>query len=448
MTSRKKQQLKNRIIESRGRLLSTYPFFAILLMYVDFVAVTDIKKMSINENSIFFNYVYIDKLKDSELDYMLCHLLMHLICGDIWENDFAYEETYHLACDIIVNNSLLGMGFKDKYFTHLGYLYSYIPGVTYSIDGYDAESIYYKFLYKVENLDEYSKNKLLPDSHKYWKFNKNNEESGEIILKAEYDVFFKDLEMKDEKEENKKGKELSKNSKEIEEGNKNDKSNNDKIKKVWAKIITQAVNNANVGDSENTFGIVPLLLQRQLDDNKTSKIDWKKLLNNFLQENIYDYTFSPPDKRYIESDFFLPDFNPTEYSIKDVILMIDTSGSIDIKNLSKFYAEISGVIEQFNGNFTGKLGFFDCEVKGKLQDFCSKGELKNIIPLGGGGTNFFCIFEYIKENYNSNSPCCIIIFTDGYGEFPNKNELSIPILWVINNEEITPPFGKTIRILD
>lgn len=45
-------------------------------------------------------------------------------------------------------------------------------------------------------------------------------------------------------------------------------------------------------------------------------------------------------------------------------------------------------------------------------------------------------------------PTSIIILTDGYAPFPEE-ELAggIPVLWLLNNEEVDPPWGKIARIV-
>ncbi|MBO4468037.1 MAG: hypothetical protein J5766_01920, partial [Clostridia bacterium] len=66
---------------------------------------------------------------------------------------------------------------------------------------------------------------------------------------------------------------------------------------------------------------------------------------------------------------------------------------------------------------------------------------------GGGGTDFSVIFDYIRKSMKD-LPACIIIFTDGKGPYPKRAEaMDIPVLWIINNTEITPPFGRTVRLL-
>ena len=74
--------------------------------------------------------------------------------------------------------------------------------------------------------------------------------------------------------------------------------------------------------------------------------------------------------------------------------------------------------------------------------------LLGITPIGGGGTDFRTIFHYIRDDYKADLPACIIIFTDGDGPYPPQSEtMGIPVLWIINNPHITPPWGKTVRVI-
>ncbi len=48
---------------------------------------------------------------------------------------------------------------------------------------------------------------------------------------------------------------------------------------------------------------------------------------------------------------------------------------------------------------------------------------------------------------HDNPPASTIILTDGYAPFL-KEELAqdIPVLWLINNDNVNPPWGKVARI--
>ena len=78
--------------------------------------------------------------------------------------------------------------------------------------------------------------------------------------------------------------------------------------------------------------------------------------------------------------------------------------------------------------------------------FENEEEFRIIRPAGGGGTDFQIIFEYVAKHMEK-PPASIIILTDGYAPFPQeKLAMGIPVLWLLNNEKVDPPWGKVARI--
>ncbi|MBR3965666.1 MAG: hypothetical protein IKJ91_01175 [Clostridia bacterium] len=198
---------------------------------------------------------------------------------------------------------------------------------------------------------------------------------------------------------------------------------------------------------DKSRGTVPAGVERIINELKNPILDWRTILNDFIQEEICDYSFAPPDRRMDDSPFFLPDFNEKDYEAKNLLFMIDTSGSMSNKDITDCYSEIYGAIQQFNGKLTGKLGFFDAVVVEPIP-FEDEDEFKIIRPKGGGGTSFEIIFEYVREHMMDDLPVSIIILTDGYAPYPDKEAaMNIPVLWIINNEEKEPPWGKVARLL-
>lgn len=44
-------------------------------------------------------------------------------------------------------------------------------------------------------------------------------------------------------------------------------------------------------------------------------------------------------------------------------------------------------------------------------------------------------------------PASIIILTDGFAPFPQEKLAGgIPVLWLLNNDTVNPPWGKVARI--
>ena len=78
----------------------------------------------------------------------------------------------------------------------------------------------------------------------------------------------------------------------------------------------------------------------------------------------------------------------------------------------------------------------------------SVSDLMNIVPVGGGGTDFRSIFDYIRLERYDDLPASVVIFTDGEGPYPEESEtMGLPVLWVLHDSAAYPPFGKTIRLI-
>jgi len=170
------------------------------------------------------------------------------------------------------------------------------------------------------------------------------------------------------------------------------------------------------------------------------------ILNDFVQEEIVDYSFTPPDRRFDESPFFLPDFNDKDDCVEDILFMIDTSGSMSDDMITAAYSEVKGAIDQFDGKLKGWLGFFDAAII-EPNPFTNEDEFRIIKPAGGGGTDFQIIFEYVQKHMADKFPASIIIFTDGLAPFPKETlAVGIPVLWLLNNDKVDPPWGKVARI--
>ena len=58
------------------------------------------------------------------------------------------------------------------------------------------------------------------------------------------------------------------------------------------------------------------------------------------------------------------------------------------------------------------------------------------------------MIEYVKEKMMDDPPVSIVIITDGDAQFPGiEATVGIPVLWVIDNDRVTPPWEKVARIL-
>ena len=429
MTEQRKRRIRNKIQEARERLLSSHPFYGLLLMYLKYVSVPQIKKISTNGRCIYFNPDFIEKLYPDELNYILIHQILHIVYGHIWCQRDVRGADYHFACDIFINLLLENTEFGVERYPHLGDIYRKHPNHI-DLREKTPEEIQEFLPFSLYVFNEQTRSKFIVDSDALWDKKNDNGQLGEIII---------DLPKIEGKLRSGKGLAAEDGAGDGEEGT---------FKQEWQLRAATAASSMMSDKKVNSgAGDIPDSVKRMIDKMKEPVLDWKKILHNFVQERVNDYSFSPPDRRFGDFDFFLPDFNEKDFVSKEILFMVDTSGSIKEDELAAVYSEIKGAIEQFDGKLTGKLGFFDFWVTEPVP-FYSVDDLTKIIPIGGGGTSFDAIFEYLAYNCEDDLPACIVIFTDGMAPYPPESAaLGVPVLWIINNAKITPPWGLVTRVL-
>lgn len=175
-------------------------------------------------------------------------------------------------------------------------------------------------------------------------------------------------------------------------------------------------------------------------------IDWSVLVKNILSEDTTDYSFTHPDRRFLESDFVLPG----PYSIdklENVVFCYDTSGSINNSDLFAFYLETLSLLDNFS-SFKGWAAVCDAYLH-SFKEIDAKSTFNDSDFVGGGGTNFRPPFGEIERRQLN--PKAVFYFTDTYGSFPD-NEPPYPVYWLVRSEvgdmeERRVPFGTVVKFL-
>ena len=126
-----------------------------------------------------------------------------------------------------------------------------------------------------------------------------------------------------------------------------------------------------------------------------------------------------------------------------LLVFIDSSGSIAPKLLKRFLLTIKSIFSRTIKEID--MFFFDTELKSKEPIKTKVYNMHKIDVIGRGGTNFECIFEYIKKNQNKYDG--ILIFTDGYAPEVNlKYKLRTKLCWIIYDNEGVQPWMKKIGL--
>lgn len=379
--------MQNKLLRARTKLLMKEPFYGSLIMRMKF-ALAPCGTACTDMRRVIFDPAFLSQLSEDEVLFVLKHEVLHCVLQHGIRARGYQTQLYNIAADIVVNSSILHSLQLEEFSVHGEKVMHLAPdgkeGRTYT-----TEQVY-RMLLKDENA---SKSYGVPlDNHGIWEH--------------------------------------------FSEGS--------SVEEEWNEYVKDAIQKA--GTSWGMPEAVRAFLE-ELDYE--SRTDWRVVLHDFMQmtKTGADYTFTPPDRRFSEADFFLPSFTEMEEETVDNLwFLIDTSGSITDRELSELYTEVKVCMSQFP-NTSVKLSFFDTKVHG-VMELSTEKDLKNLIPVGGGGTSFKCIFQYMKENMEYELPTAILVLTDGCAWYPNEEAaMGVPVLWVLTGmPDKKAPWGKTVHI--
>lgn len=419
-----------RLLLSRMRILCNHGFYGLLLMHMIYAVDEEVETACTDGKRITFGTDFLDSLSDVELDFVMMHEVLHVVLQHCLRGNNRDPENFNIACDIVVNsNILLENNMKSASIT----LSQYGESMHLTPNGkegyeYTAEQVY-EMLPKQKKKPQ-AKSSGSGDGKSGNASDNQTNNSGVAKGRAKHQQAQMPENMASSWDDHSRWGMYEED---------------DALRDVWVKRFEDAAEAISIRDPSNSRGLLPLFAKRILEELRKAQTDWRAILNDFIQEEVVDYSFSPPDRRFDESPFFLPDFNGKEDMVEDILFMIDTSGSMSDKMITAAYSEVKGAIDQFDGKLKGWLGFFDAAII-EPKPFSNEEEFRVIRPAGGGGTDFQIIFEYVQQHMEK-PPASIIILTDGFAPFPQeKLAMGIPVLWLLNNEQVEPPWGKVARI--
>ena len=126
----------------------------------------------------------------------------------------------------------------------------------------------------------------------------------------------------------------------------------------------------------------------------------------------------------------------------DVVVALDTSGSISNNEIAEFIGEIDAI----KSHLRARITLLACDAKlaeGTPWQFepWEAFELPKKFS-GGGGTSFEPVFDWAEQQ--DRKPDLLVYFTDAQGRFP-KIEPAFPVIWLVKGK--TPvPWGQRVQL--
>jgi predicted metal-dependent peptidase len=186
-------------------------------------------------------------------------------------------------------------------------------------------------------------------------------------------------------------------------------------------------------------------IPRAISELLEPKIDWREQLREFVTSSTRgtdEFTWRRFNKRLIANDIYMPSLE--NESIGELVVAIDTSGSIGSVELTEFASELASICDVCSPDKV-RILWWDTQVHGEQVFTDNYANIASMLkPLGGGGTNVSSVSEYITTNKIITDG--VIVMTDGYVESDIKWDISSPTLWLVTQrKDFNPPTGKVVK---
>jgi len=373
--------INSKVSQAKAKLLVDYPYFGTIASKLELVLNNDIQASKSDGIKLEYNDDFFNELTFSELEFVFANGAMHASLTHELRQNNRSGWLWQLATDYAINDMLVENGMQRPHQAHYSKRFS----------GLYAEEIYAEL-----------KDDILRDE-------------------LEYEADTKDDVNDSNNEEPKKEQDIEQIIKD------------DFLKEQLFEEFTKTTL-----ESEAKAGELPLNLDRFFDLDFEGKIDWREELRIAIDKfHKDDYTLIPPNKKFLHLGIYLPSSVSNRFNL---VIAIDSSGSIDDVSLSEFLSELNFLMQTIQ-NYQIELLVCDDKIQSH-QSFYS-GDILEVDVKGQGATDFRPVFEFIESEFSDTK--LLLYFTDLDGIFPNKIP-SYDVKWITPKEEDIP-FGEIILLV-
>ena len=433
--------LETKLASARTRLILDKPFLGALVLRLPMVAASDkwCKATATDAKTFYYNPEYIASLSLDQTQFMLAHEALHCALSHFARRQHRIKHRWDLACDFAINPLLVEDGLTPP---PEAVIFDQYKGMT-------AEEIY-------PLLDDNDETETL-DQHMYDKDEDQGGQQNSPPPKNKQDQQDKQTKENNQQPEpdsdsasNQSKPDIDPNAEQSAqpkpgEGQQMDMSEGGgageppplTLQEKETLAIQWQQRMAGAAQQAMQAGKLGGSLARLIDHLLQPQLPWRMLLARYLTASARDdYSYMRPSRR--EGEAIFPSLRSSQL---DVVVAIDTSGSIKQNEIEEFLSEINALKAQIRARII--LLPCDAEIaEGAPWTYEPWDEVKFPEIKGGGGTNFLPVFDWIGKNCLS--PELLVYFTDAEGKFP-PNEPDYPVIWLVKGKA-NVPWGQRIQL--
>jgi predicted metal-dependent peptidase len=406
------EQIETKLAAARTKLILDKPFLGALVMRLPMRAANPdwCPATATDARTFYYNPAFIEQLSLDETQFMLAHEALHCALSHFDRRRHRGKLHWDMACDYAINPLLIGDGLKAP------------PGSLYlpQFEGMTAEEIY-------PCLDEKDDEKPL-DNHVYDRENTKGSGSG----KSEKDMSPKNQQEPTENEGDENRQRQNGSGSAADQPPPLSPDEAETLNIQWQQRLAGAAQQAmQVGKLDGAMArMVDHLLQPQLP--------WRLLLARYMTATARDdFSYMRPSRR--EGDAIYPSLRSAQL---DVVVAVDSSGSLREEELGEFIAEIDAL----KGQIRARVTLLACDAAladespwtfEPWEDFKLPESIK-----GGGGTDFRPVFAWVDSM--EMRPELLLYFTDAAGKFPPLPP-DYAVIWLVKGRGAVP-WGERIQL--
>jgi len=394
--------IETKLSAARTRLILDRPFLGALVLRLPLKAVEPerCKTIGTDVRALYYNPEYVRNLSLDQAQFVLAHEALHCALSHFARRQHRVKQRWDIACDLAINPLLIQDGLKPP------------PGVLMKsgFEGMMAEEIYPYI--------EADSEQETHDDHFYDQDDKSSAGCGGQPLDQSGDQGGSDS-AEPSQAHGATPLPLSETERE-------------QLCVQWRQRLAGAAQQAKQA------GKLGAAMARLVDHLLQPQLPWRMLLARYMTAAARDdYSYMRPSRR--EGSAILPTLKSAQV---DVVVALDTSGSINDTELREFVSEVDAI----KGQMRARLTLHACDaalcehgpwVFEPWEQFNLPGDL-----YGRGGTRFTPVFEWLERERLR--PDLVVYFTDAEGEFP-ASEPAYPVLWLVKGRAKTP-WGQRIQL--
>ena len=389
------REVREILITARVGLLLKASFFGNLATRLKLVNADEwCATAATDGRNFYYNTRFIKMLRPKEVEFLFGHEVLHCVYDHFGRRGDRNPQLWNIADDFCVNADL------KKH--HVGEFITSVPCLyDHKYDGMSAEEVYDILYEKADKIDINDLLNRMIDDH----MDGDDEQDGSGG---------------DGNEEGKGRPRLSKEERQ-------------QIKDEIKEAMLAAASASDAGN-------IPAGVKRLIQELTEPKMNWRELLRMQLESTIKsDFTWMRASRKGWHMDAVMPGMKVDP--MIDIAIAIDASGSIDERMLKDFLGEVQGIMDSFPA-YKIHIITFDTDTYNPAQyDSDNLDDICDYEVAGGGGTDFDCIFKYLKDK--EIEPKRLVVFTDGYpfGSWGDENYADT--VWILHGTtSIVPPWGQ------